>query len=346
MPKDIKVVVLSGGYSPERDVSLVTGSLVAAALRRKGYPTALVDVYMPFTGDFEKAFTLETKEVVKEISTRIPNLEKLKEKYGEGERLIGRGVIELCRHADIIYNALHGGMGEDGRLQALFTSLGMKYTGSKFEACHVSMDKSLTKAVLEQHNIPTAKYVVLDEMTIPLGIKYPCVIKPCSCGSSVGVSFAENEKELRKNIEKAFKYDDKVIIEDKLKGREFTVAVLFGDALPIIEIIPKTAFYDYERKYQAGATEEICPAPLTKEQETRLKSLAVRAFFAMRLTTYSRFDFILDEETNEFYCLEGNALPGMTNTSLVPLAAKTADIQYDDLCEKILLDASVNREVL
>lgn len=234
-------------------------------------------------------------------------------------------------------------MGENGQLQAYLDCLGIKYTGSGYAACLAAMDKNLSKTIFRASGVPTADwiYTTADEATSRADeINFPCVIKPCSCGSSVGVTMVNTREELFSALDAAKKYEDKVIIEDKLCGREFSVGILSGKALPPIEIKPLgEGFYDFTKKYQSGLTLEICPAPLTEDECTRLCSLAEKAHKALGLGDYSRIDFILDETKKDFYCLEANTLPGMTPMSLLPQEASAAGISYNELCDRIALTA-------
>lgn len=330
----MKIVVLAGGMSPERDVSLSSGALIATALMERGHSVALADVYKPInTAEIDKMFRSEGKYEYR-VPASEPDLDNLKKDFGEGERLIGRGIIELCEKADAVFLALHGGMGEDGRIEALLESCGIKHSGSDYASCHLAMDKALTKAIFESNGIPTPKWNLYCDEDIS-EIPTPCVVKPCGCGSSVGVTIVETPRELEKAISLAKSYGAKVMIEEKITGREFSVGILGGKALPSIEIIPKTGFYDYKNKYQAGATEEICPANLTESQAEEMGRIALRAHNALGLGMYSRLDFLMDRDGN-FFCLEANALPGMTPSSLLPQEAKAAGIDYITLCEMIV----------
>ena len=330
----MKIVVLAGGMSPERDVSLSSGALIATALMERGHSVALADVYKPInTAEIDKMFRSEGKYEYR-VPASEPDLDNLKKDFGEGERLIGRGIIELCEKADAVFLALHGGMGEDGRIEALLESCGIKHSGSDYASCHLAMDKALTKAIFESNGIPTPKWNLYCDEDIS-EIPTPCVVKPCGCGSSVGVTIVETPRELEKAISLAKSYGAKVMIEEKITGREFSVGILGGKALPAIEIIPKTGFYDYKNKYQAGATEEICPADLTESQAEEMGRIALRAHNALGLGMYSRLDFLMDRDGN-FFCLEANALPGMTPSSLFPQEAKAAGIDYITLCEMIV----------
>lgn len=300
----------------------------------RGHSVALADVYKPInTAEIDKMFRSEGKYEYR-VPASEPDLDNLKKDFGEGERLIGRGIIELCEKADAVFLALHGGMGEDGRIEALLESCGIKHSGSDYASCHLAMDKALTKAIFESNGIPTPKWNLYCDEDIS-EIPTPCVVKPCGCGSSVGVTIVETPRELEKAISLAKSYGAKVMIEEKITGREFSVGILGGKALPAIEIIPKTGFYDYKNKYQAGATEEICPADLTESQAEEMGRIALRAHNALGLGMYSRLDFLMDRDGN-FFCLEANALPGMTPSSLLPQEAKAAGIDYITLCEMIV----------
>ena len=210
----------------------------------------------------------------------------------------------------------------------------------------VHLVKDLTKQLLVRAGVPTAPWVYCDltedvEATadrIEAEVGYPVVVKPCSGGSSVGVSMPENRAELTAAIAKAASYETTLLAERRIIGRELTVSYLGGEVLPAVEIIPLTGFYDYENKYQAGLTNEICPAPLTDAETAALETATRKGFEALRLRGYARFDFILDENGTP-WCLEANTLPGMTPTSLLPQAAAAVGIGYDELCEKMVMMA-------
>ena len=207
-----------------------------------------------------------------------------------GERLIGRGITELCAAADIAFLALHGGMGEDGRIQAILECAGIRYTGSDYGPCYLAMNKSIAKTLFSAAGVPVPQgFIYRGEKAddIPL----PCVVKPCSLGSSVGVSIVHTKTGLEAALGKVSSYEGDTLIESFVSGREFSCGVLDGKALPSIEIKPKSGFYDYEGKYQAGMTEEICPADITPEQEARIAALSEAAYRALGLSVYARFDF-------------------------------------------------------
>ncbi len=327
----LKITVLCGGMSPERDVSHLSGALIANSLCRSGHSVALVDVFFPYEGLLtDDAFTTDGN-FMHVIPKDPPDLTALR-KSVPGTALVGNRVLDLCAVSDVVFLALHGGMGEDGRIQAILSSMGIPHTGSGFSACLVAMDKYLSKLIFRAHGVPTADFALVQNGKRYGGVSYPAVVKPCSCGSSVGVSIVKNEAELAGALALASAYEEKILIEDFIRGREFSVGVLNGKALPAIEIRPKDGFYDFERKYQSGMTEELCPAPLTEAEAGRLGKLALRTHQALGLGSYSRIDFIMEEKTGKFYCLEANTLPGMTPMSLLPQEAAAAGIDYDTLC--------------
>ncbi len=334
----MKITVLCGGYSPERDVSLLSAALIANSLCRSGHRVALVDVFYPYTGLLtDEAFT-DDGNFMHTIPDAPPDLDALRAEV-PGNALVGDHVPDICAISDVVFLALHGGMGEDGRIQAILSSMGIPHTGSDFSACLVAMDKYLTKLHFRAHGVPTADFTLLQNGNLRGGISYPAVVKPCSCGSSVGVSIVHDEKELAEALALAGEYESKILIEDFIEGREFSVGVLNGKALPAIEIRPKDGFYDYKRKYQSGLTEELCPAPLSQKDAEILGALALRAHESLGLGSYSRIDFIREEKTGRFFCLEANTLPGMTPMSLLPQEAAAAGMDYDTLCLTIAMSA-------
>lgn len=330
----MKIAVLAGGLSPERDVSLSSGAMIATALSKRGHTVAYADVYRAIDETKVEEMFKKDGEYKFNIPSSPPDLDAIKRQYGEGSRLVGRGIVHLCEAADVTFLALHGGAGEDGRISALLETLGIRHTGSDYSSCHLAMDKALSKAMFRQSGIPTPDGDVYNGEpldTIPL----PAVVKPVGCGSSVGVSIVERAEDLQKAIDLAAEQKCRVLIEKRIVGREFSVGILNGVALPAIEIIPKQGFYDYSNKYQAGATDEICPASLTDEQAKTLGKIALAAHKALGLGAYSRLDFILEQSSGIFYCLEANSLPGMTPASLLPQEAAAVGISYGELCEMI-----------
>lgn len=342
----MKIAVLAGGMSPERNISLTSGALISAALIRSGHRVALCDVYMGITnpnGEVNDLFTTETPPCPT-ISEREPDLDALRRSNGGRQQLIGEGVLELCEAADVVFIALHGGMGENGQLQATLDNYNIKYTGSGYIGSLLAMDKDISKKIVSGAGVRVPQGITgdvraLDVDRIVSEVGLPCVVKPCSCGSSVGVSIVSTVSELKTALRSAADFENLVIVEKMIVGREFSLGILEGKALPAIEIIPKSGFYDYKNKYQSGMTEEICPAELTEKQATAAAKLALDAFSVLRLSGYARIDMILDRQTDEFYFIEANSLPGMTPTSLLPQEAAAAGISYDELCSKIASSA-------
>lgn len=335
----MNIVVLGGGISTERDVSLTSSKNIVKALRSIGENAVLLDAFMGYEGDTELFFNND-EEVSAEslIGLADPSIEEIRKARGVSEdSFFGKNVIKICKKADFVFLGLHGEDGEDGKVQASFDLLGIKYTGSGCLASALAMNKYFSKQILVANGITTADYTVMkkDGSAAPKYSK-PCVIKPCSGGSSVGVSIVTSDNDYHDAVKKAFKYEDEIIIEEYIKGREFSVGVLGDTVLPPIEIIPKNGFYDYENKYQAGKTIEVCPAELSKEQTALLQLYTKRVFDALGLQVYGRIDFILNEADGDFYCLEANSLPGMTQMSLLPQEAAAIGIEYPELCRKII----------
>ena len=340
----MKITVLAGGLSHEREVSLSSGSLIAGALIRRGFEVCLVDLYTGRGIDgSDPVFTEEPIEPYR-VSPTVPDLEALKRSTGRGERRMAENIPALCAEADAVFIALHGDVGENGQLQAYLDMACIPYTGSGYAGSLLAMDKDLTKRLLMGAGVATAPWVLCDLSVgteaaadlVEREVGYPVVIKPCSGGSSVGVSMADDRDGLVAALEKAGAYEASVLAERRIIGRELTVSILHDEVLPAVEIIPLSGFYDYENKYQEGMTREICPAPLTEGEEEALREAAMKSFRALRLRGYARFDFILDGDGIP-WCLEANTLPGMTPTSLLPQAAYAAGIGYSDLCERMVL---------
>lgn len=335
----MKIVVLAGGLSKERDVSLSSGSKVANALLDNGHEVCLVDLFLGVE-TLEDLFVEKNsgKKFTYTVPDKEPDLEELKRKY-KTEKPIGKNVLETCKLADLVFIALHGSSGEDGKLQALLELKGIKFTGSSSVGCTLAMDKDLSKKLMIADNVKTAQWTTLkngEEIKFSK-INYPCVVKPCCNGSSMGVTIVETKEELRKAIEEAFKYEDKIIIEEYISGREFSVGILDNKTLPAIEIIANEGFYDYKNKYQAGLVKEICPANIDEELAKEMSKVALKVHKILHLGYYSRIDFRVDNK-GDIYCLEANTLPGMTPTSLLPQEALSAGINYEKLCEMICLN--------
>ena len=342
----MRIVVLAGGLSTERDVSLASGAGICRTLRERGHEAFLLDVYLGFPYDenrLEEVFTLPNAglEIAEGIKTTEPDLAAVKaSREDQSDCFVGPNVINICRMADIVFMALHGDVGENGKLQATFDILGIKYTGPNYLGSALAMDKGIAKKIFKMSGVPTPlgtsiKAAQKDCKLEELGLELPVVVKPCAGGSSIGVYIVNTEEEYQEAIEKSFQAEEEVVVEPYIKGREFAVGIIDGKALPVIEIIPKSGFFDYANKYQAGCTEEICPAQIPDEVAKKMKQATELAFKSLKLDIYSRADFLLDEN-GDIYCLEVNTLPGMTATSLLPQEAKAAGIEYGELCELII----------
>lgn len=337
----MKIVVLAGGTSTERDVSLISGKKIYTALKENGHKVVLCDVFLGLPGqETEGLFEKEIDWIagISDISEAAPDIEAVKAMREHPESgFFGPNVIELCRQADIVFMALHGENGENGKIQAAFDLWNIKYTGTDYYSSAIAMDKALTKEIFQQNGVPTPAGMSFRKGeeakdTVP----FPKVVKVTTGGSSVGVYIVKNETEYRTALDEAFMYGDEVVVEQYIKGREFSVGVMEGKALPIIEIAPLQGFYDYKNKYQAGSTVETCPAVLSEEKTKEMQAAAEKGFQHLRLKTYARLDFMMSEEDGSIYCLEANTLPGMTPTSLLPQEAAAIGIDFHALCDKIV----------
>lgn len=335
----MNIVVLAGGISTERDVSIVSGTKVCEALRGKGHRAILVDVYC---GD-ERVDVADAFGAAYDLDGAVTYIksfnDKLEEMSGRRE-FFGPKVLELCKAADAVFLALHGENGENGKVQAAFDLLGIRYTGSGYLGSAMAMDKELSKQLFRENQVPTPAGIVLRKgeerkAAAENGVGLPCVVKPSCGGSSVGVSIAHTEEEYQQALAEGFRYENVLIIEQYIKGREFSVGVVDGVVYPVIEIAPIQGFYDYHNKYQAGSAVETCPAELSEELTRQMQGYALQAYHALRLESYGRIDVMMDEE-NKMYCLEANTLPGMTPTSLLPQEAAALGIDYPTLCEKLI----------
>lgn len=329
----MKIAVLLGGTSAERDVSFATGLAVADALKSRGHQVLVIDCAY---GD--QLINPADYADLALVKTDPSDIEK-------NRQALDKNIFKLidflnAEKIDVIFNALHGGYGEDGRLQALLDMAGFRYTGSGSAASMLGMDKHLSKMLFEHHGIATAPWICLNEGQ-PFNeseiwqLGAPLVIKSNKQGSSVGFSIVERPEDIAAAVAKGFEHDDSVIIEPFIPGKELTVTILGGEALPVIEIRPKSGVYDYESKYQSGKTEYFCPAELDSTVTAELQAAAADAYRVLGCRGYARADFRMRED-GRFFCLEVNTLPGMTATSLVPKSAKAAGINFPELIEKII----------
>lgn len=336
----MKIVVLAGGVSTERDVSIVTGTMVCNALVKKGHQAILMDVFMGYdmkkNSAQEEFSTAHELDAVK-VAEQSPDLEMVKKNRGNSpDGFFGKNVLEMCKASDIVFMALHGEDGENGKIQAAFDLLGIRYTGTGYLGSALAMNKDMAKDLFVKNQIPTpAGFYVTRENYMEQKPVFPCIVKPACGGSSVGISIAHDEEEYQKALEEAFFWEEKLVVEEYITGREFSVGVIEGRACPIIEIAPLSGFYDYKNKYQAGSTIETCPADLSPELTQKMQKYACMAYDALKLETYARMDFMM-KENGDMYCLEANTLPGMTPTSLLPQEAAAEGVSFEELCEKLI----------
>lgn len=339
--KTLKIAVLMGGNSAERDVSLASGAGIITGLRAAGHEAIAIDTALG-----AGQLTAQSKAAIDGIKAEPPSVTDLS--VLSSETTIETVSSRDLKNVDLIFIALHGGMGENGTIQALLDLMGIPYTGSGVLSSAAAMDKLISKKIFIASGIPTPEYFVKDSANLPDEKElireveecfgFPVVVKPNDQGSSVGLDISRNAASLYAIVTKAALYSDKVLFEKFIPGRELTVAILDGQTLPVVEIRPKDGFYDYKHKYTSGMTEYLSPAPLSADEEKQVRDLGMQAFQALHCDGYARVDFRLSPD-GEFFCLEVNTLPGMTATSLVPKAAKAAGIEFPELLERIALCA-------
>ncbi|HSG00527.1 MAG TPA: D-alanine--D-alanine ligase [Vicinamibacterales bacterium] len=319
----MKVAVLMGGRSSEREISLRTGRGVAQSLRQLGHEVTAVDAG---TGRLLEAGH-------EEEAAEVTALE-----HAPAATLVSAAAL---RDAEIVFIALHGGEGENGTLQALLELAGKPYTGSGVLASAMAMNKAVSKRLFEHAGIPTPEWQLVLPGAAPESIEvgrmggFPLVVKPNAEGSTVGLTIVNEAAALPEALRLAAAHGPEILIERFIPGREMTVAVLGDEALPIVEIRPKSGLYDYESKYTAGKSEYEVPAQLPESVTARMQDLGLRAARVLGCTGVSRVDFRLDPR-NDPWCLEVNTIPGMTPTSLVPMAARARGMSYDQLVDRLL----------
>ncbi|HTX05383.1 MAG TPA: D-alanine--D-alanine ligase [Steroidobacteraceae bacterium] len=325
----MKIAVLFGGTSEERDVSIASAAQVIPALRSLGHEVVAVD-----TASGRLTGPAEQRLLTSGVGPEPPSGAALAG-MKQGAPALAAETADM-RGVDVVFLALHGGAGEDGRIQAVLDLAGLPYTGSNHIASATAMDKDLSKRLFRAAGVPTAEWrmapVTTAEISASLG--WPVVVKPNKQGSTVGLSVVRAPAALAAALALAQRFDDEVMVERFIAGRELTVGVLEGAALPVGEIIAPGEVFDYQAKYQAGGAREIFPADLPPEITARAQELAVRAHRALKLGSYSRIDFRMDAQGG-IWCLEANSLPGMTAASLLPQAASAAGISFSALLERI-----------
>lgn len=345
----MRIVVLAGGISAERDVSLVTGISVCRALRENGHQAIFIDLFLGLPDapeDLETLFDAPDGLCPQvRIQTAPADLEAVRRsRADQSESHFGPRVLEVCALADIVFLGLHGQDGEDGRVQAAFDLLGIRYTGSGYLASGMAMDKSITKRIMDQAGIPNAPwrdiphYTEADVPRLTEELRVPCAVKVVNGGSSLGLALPDTKEELAAALRGLLRYGSHIIVERKLYGRELTVGVLGDRWLPAVETIPAGGSFDYVAKYQTaqnGGALEICPAEIPPETMAAAGELALRLHRTLGLEVYSRTDMILDGE-GKLWCLEINSLPGMTPASFVPKEAAAIGMTYNQLCGEIV----------
>jgi len=345
----MKIVVLGGGISTERHVAMVTGTSVCKALRSLGHKAIFVDMFLgleDYTGPLDAAFDVPDGFCGNvAVEKEAPDLAAVRasRKLKSSSRL-GEHVLDVCAMADCVFLGLHGEDGEDGKIQATLELLGIPYTGSASLGSAMALDKAVAKRIMESAGVLTPKWeeLVYSKEDIPQlaeRLPFPCVIKAVNGGSSIGVAIPDSRQEMESSLEEILKYSNRIVVEEKIEGREFTQPVLDDEYLCAIEIVPpENKKFDYVAKYQSGdeGALEICPADISAQEQKLMGEAALSIHRALGLAVYSRTDFILDKE-GKAWCLEVNTLPGMTPNSLFPKAARESGMSYEELCEKIVM---------
>lgn len=341
----MRVVVLLGGDSPERDVSRVSGKAVSEALARLGHRVTAIDTSGPQAGqpiDFDARAAA--------VASEPPSMALVP--ANEAIHTVERIGAHAFGDVDVVFIALHGGRGEDGTIQAMLDVLGLPYTGSGVMASSIAMDKETSKRIFRDLGIPTPHGFACDA-TVPADeiaariereCRWPAIVKPNAAGSSVGFAILRQPADVRDAVAEAGRYDTRLVFEAFVPGREMTVAILEDQALPVVEIVPQAGVYDYKSKYTPGTSRYQVPAQIPDAVAARMQQLALQAFRGLKCRDFARVDFRLSPE-NEPFCLEVNTIPGMTPTSLVPKAAKAAGLEFDAVVERIVRLAAARGRV-
>lgn len=343
----MRIVVLAGGRSTERNVSLSSGAKITDALRSKGNDVVMVDLFLGYDltdiTDIHSIFTHEIDPNANyDISDAVLTDADIDALRTDGTRgLFGKNVLDICMASDIVFLALHGEDGENGKVQGMLDLYDIRYTGSGQLASAITMSKKISKEVMLQNNIKTAPFVTAyrEEVQLPkLPFGFPAVVKPSNGGSSIGTHIVQDEMELKTALADAFRFDREVLIEQFIKGREFSLGVVAGHAFPAIEIMVPDGWYDFQHKFQNGQSTqfETPPNNLPDDVHEEMKHIAIKTARALGLQNYSRTDFLYND--SGLYVIESNSLPGMTPLSLLPQEANAEGVSYPDLCEAIVED--------
>jgi D-alanine-D-alanine ligase len=326
----MRVTVLTGGATAERTVAFASASQIVAALRSRQHDVHVVDTCTGLLDDAEESNVLGGA-----VGTTPPSVAELEE---QERKMLSEGLAELAviRGSDVLFLALHGGAGEGGTLQAILDVIGVPYTGSGQLGSALAMDKDLSKRLFRAAGVPVPAWFMapVAPEDVKTGLGWPVIVKPSKQGSSVGLTLVRKPAELDAGVELARRYDDEVMVEQFIPGRELTVGVLGDVPLPVGEIVPKHELFDYESKYTPGMSVETFPAAIATRLARQLQEYALVAHRALKLGGYSRIDFRVSPD-DDIFCLEANSLPGMTRTSLYPQAARAAGIEFPEMCEQI-----------
>ena len=326
----MRITVLTGGASAERDVALASARQVVPALRGLGHAVVVVDTVTGFVPE-----SREAEHLLGRVAATWPSVADL-ERRERAFLLTALGALPEVREADAVFLALHGGRGEDGTIQTLLETLGVPYTGSGPLGSALAMDKDVSKRLFREAGVPTPDWCMTPVTAAQAGKQFgwPLVVKPSKQGSTVGLTVVKRPGEFDGALAFAAEYDDEVMVEQFVPGRELTVGILDGQALSVGEIIPRHEIFDYECKYTPGMSEEIFPADIAAETARECQRLGLLAHTVLKLGSYSRVDFRLTAEGN-LYCLEANTLPGLTATSLLPQSAQILGIGFAELCDRM-----------
>ncbi len=342
----MKILVLMGGTSAERDVSLASGEAIVKALKDAGHQVLALD-----TARGQSLLADNGKYIPEGVKEKPPDVRDL-ERVSKQQALEAIHSFDFSQ-VDVVFLALHGGQGEDGTVQALLDLTGKPYTGSGVLASALCMNKAMSKKIFEKEGILTPEWFLIENpdlsdisavaKRIEGNLGFPCVVKPNNQGSTVGLTVVKEKQDLKGALEFAHQYSSHILVERYIAGREVTVGVLGDIPLPVVEIIPEHGIYDYECKYTHGKSKYVCPAEIPENKSKEIQAIGLRAFQALGCEGYARVDFRYGED-DQFYCLEVNTLPGMTSLSLVPMAAKALGIDFPELVDRIARLALKKRE--
>jgi D-alanine-D-alanine ligase len=328
----MKIILLCGGASPEREVSKSSSKSIYNALVELNYDVQIID---PALGknqfkEFNKYFEDDDSSIIVSEKNYLETVN-----------------LDTFDNVDLVFNGLHGKYGEDGIIQAMLEARNIKQTGSGVLASALAMDKAMSKIIFRHNNVKTADWFLVKKKEFDIDyikskitkeFNYPCVVKPNDGGSTIGLTIVESEDQLTDAFDLAFKYSENIIVEDFINGRELTVGIIDMEPLPVLEIIPKHKIYDYECKYTDGMSEYIVPAKIPNEYKETLQQQALTAYKSIGCSGYGRVDFRVTKNYESF-CFEINTLPGMTSHSLIPKMAKAAGIDFNSLIQRIISTA-------